>query len=85
MVSAGAAVHIGGADFFAISPLGSDQPMDAIEQRLLPHAKAALDELVWWSRATMAARPSVDRARWHGALPEAVTDAMGDGRERVSP
>lgn len=56
MVSTHAAVHIGGADFFAIFPAAGNQPIETIEQNLLPTAKTALDELVWWARATMAAR-----------------------------
>ena len=30
--------------------------MNAIEAHLIPAAAAALDELVWWARATMAAK-----------------------------
>lgn len=56
MVSTHAAVHIGGADFFAIFPAAGNQPIETIEHNLLPSAKTALDELVWWARATMAAR-----------------------------
>ena len=56
MVSTHAAVHIGGADFFTVFPGGGGQPIEAIEQNLLPAAKTAFDELVWWARATMAAR-----------------------------
>lgn len=56
MVSTHAAVHIGGGDFFTIFPMGGNQPMEAIEQNLLGHSKTALDELVWWAKATMAAK-----------------------------
>ncbi|MBY6261109.1 NADPH-dependent oxidoreductase [Azospirillum sp. 412522] len=56
MVSTHAAVHIGGSDFFTIFPAAGNQPIETIEQNLLPSAKAALDELVWWAKATMAAR-----------------------------
>ncbi|MCE4226589.1 NAD(P)H-dependent oxidoreductase [Methylobacterium sp. C25] len=56
MVSTHAAVHIGGSDFFAIFPAVGNQPIETIEQNLLPAAKTALDELVWWAKATMAAR-----------------------------
>jgi len=56
MVSTAAAVHIGGGDFFAVSPFGHDRPIEEIEANLLPCAKGAFDELVWWARATMAAR-----------------------------
>ena len=50
------AVHIGGADFFKVSPIGANAPMSDIEASLTGPAKAALDDLVWWARATMAAR-----------------------------
>ncbi|WP_333723644.1 hypothetical protein [Agrobacterium tumefaciens] len=50
------AVHISGGDFMAIMPRIGNKPMDDIEVNLLPSAKAALDELMWWTKATMAAR-----------------------------
>ena len=56
MVSTWAAVHIGGSDFYAISPLGSNKPIEEIEEHLRAGAKDALDELMWWANATMAAR-----------------------------
>jgi NAD(P)H-dependent FMN reductase len=56
MVSTHAAVHIGGGDFFTIFPAVGNQPIETIEKNLLPSATRALDELVWWTRATMAAR-----------------------------
>jgi NAD(P)H-dependent FMN reductase len=56
MVSTHAAVHIGGGDFMAVHPAFGNQPIAAIEANLLPSAKTALDELVWWAKATMAAR-----------------------------
>ena len=56
MVSTKAAVHIGGSDFMAVHPMFGAQPIEAIEDHLLPSAKAALDELVWWARATMAVK-----------------------------
>ncbi len=58
MVSTRSAVHIGGGDFVAVMPHGGDRPIEAIEANLLPSAGAALDELVWWANATMAARTS---------------------------
>lgn len=58
MVSTASAVHIGGGDFFTVSPFGQDRPIEEIEANLLPSAKSAFDELVWWARATMAARAS---------------------------
>ena len=56
MVSTWAAVHIGGSDFYAVSPLGSNKPIEEIEEHLRAGAKDALDELMWWANATMAAR-----------------------------
>lgn len=56
MVSTHAAVHLGGADFFTVFPAVGNQPMESIEKNLLPTAKTAFDELVWWAKATMAAR-----------------------------
>lgn len=56
MVSTKSAVHIGGADAMAIHPHFGGQPIETIEANLLPAATAALEELVWWARATMAAR-----------------------------
>jgi hypothetical protein len=82
MVSTKAAVHIGGPDFMAVHPAFGNQPIEAIEEHLLPSAKAALDELVWWARATMAAkdaeaggrasiRPCLTASAWGGS-PSAV-------------
>ncbi|MFZ0268888.1 NADPH-dependent FMN reductase [Caulobacter sp.] len=57
MVSTRSIVHIAGADFMAIHPgLGGKQSVEDIESHLLPSATAALDELSWWAKATMAAR-----------------------------
>ena len=56
MVSTSETVNIGGADFIAISATGGNKPVEDIEAHLLPTTKLALDELVWWSRATMTAR-----------------------------
>ena len=56
MVSTHAGVHIGGADFFSVFPMGGNKPIEDIEASLLPSAKTALDELLWWSKATMAAK-----------------------------
>ncbi|PKP69885.1 MAG: FMN reductase [Alphaproteobacteria bacterium HGW-Alphaproteobacteria-4] len=50
------AVHIGGADFMAISPMGKNAPMSEIEAHIAPSAKALLDDIVWWAKATKAAR-----------------------------
>lgn len=56
MVSTRGTVHIGGSDFMAVFPMGGNKPIEEIEAGLLPSATAALDELVWWAKATMAAR-----------------------------
>jgi NAD(P)H-dependent FMN reductase len=56
MVSTHAAVHIGGGDFMAVHPMFGNKPIEDIEANLLPSAKVALDELVWWAEATMAAK-----------------------------
>ena len=57
MVSTRSAVHIGGGDFFTVHPLGGDpKPMETIEATIGNSADAMLDELDWWTRATMAAR-----------------------------
>lgn len=56
MVSTRSAVHIGGSDFMAVFPMFGNKPIEDIEAGLLPGAKAALDDLVWWAKATMAAR-----------------------------
>lgn len=56
MVSTHAAVYIGGSDFFAVHPAFGNKPIEDIEASLLPSAKTALDELLWWAKATMAAK-----------------------------
>ena len=56
MVSTHAAVHIAGSDFMSIFPMGGNQPIETIEDGLMPQTKTALDELVWWAKATMAAK-----------------------------
>ncbi|MBY3068275.1 NAD(P)H-dependent oxidoreductase [Rhizobium laguerreae] len=56
MVSTHAAVHIGGGDFMAVAPRGGNKPIEDIEASLLPSVKMALDELVWWAKATIAAK-----------------------------
>lgn len=56
MVSTHAAIHIGGGDFMTVFPMGGNKPIEDIEDHLLPNTKTALDELVWWAKATMAAK-----------------------------
>jgi hypothetical protein len=36
--------------------MGANKPFEDIEATLLAATKSALDELVWWAHATMAAR-----------------------------
>ena len=62
MVSTRAAVHIGGSEFMTVHPLGGDpKPMSAIEDAIGGSADGMLDDLDWWTRATMAARRESQR------------------------
>jgi hypothetical protein len=36
--------------------MGANKPIEDIEAHLLASTKSALDELVWWAHATMAAK-----------------------------
>ena len=63
MVPTHAAVHIGGGDFMAVHPVFGKKPIEEIEASLLGPSKAALDELVWWAKATMAAKAADARPR----------------------
>ncbi|ATY31037.1 NADPH-dependent FMN reductase [Sphingomonas psychrotolerans] len=56
MVPTRSAVHIGGADFMTVYPMAGNRPIEEIEATLLPSATAALDDLVWWAKATIAAK-----------------------------
>jgi NAD(P)H-dependent FMN reductase len=57
MASTRAAVHIGGSEFMKVHPMGGDpKPMSAIEDAIGGSAKGLLDDLDWWTRATMAGR-----------------------------
>lgn len=57
MVPTRNAVHLGMGDFFKVHPgMGGSGNMADVEANLLPAAKASLDDLVWWARATMAAK-----------------------------
>ena len=56
MVPTRGAVHIGGSDFMTIHPMFGKKPIEEIQTSLIPSAKAALDELVWWAKATNAAK-----------------------------
>lgn len=50
------AVHLGGTEFFKVSPLGANGDMAEVDATLQPALKSMLDELLWWSQATMAQR-----------------------------
>ena len=56
MVPVRTSVNIAGPDFMAVAPAFGNQPIAAIKDHLLPAAKSMLDELVWWTKATSAAR-----------------------------
>lgn len=56
MVPTRNAVHLGGGEFFKVSPLGQNADMAEVDALLQPSLKALLDELAWWANATMAAR-----------------------------
>nr|WP_294812053.1 NAD(P)H-dependent oxidoreductase [uncultured Sphingomonas sp.] len=56
MVSTHAAVHIAGGDFMAVHPAFGNKPIEEIEANLLQSTATALDELVWWAKATMTAK-----------------------------
>lgn len=49
MVPCRNAVHIGGGDFFRVSPLGADAPMAEIEGNLKGSLDATLEELTFWA------------------------------------
>lgn len=55
-------VHILGGDFMKVHPMGGNAPISEIEEHILPGAKAMLDDLDWWTRATMAARSETAEA-----------------------
>lgn len=57
MVPVRNAVHIGGGDFWKVHPgFGGSGNLADIEATIAPSAKALLDDMVWWAKATMAAR-----------------------------
>ncbi len=50
-------VHIGGGDFFKVHPgFGGSGNLNDIAGSIEPSAKAMLDDMAWWAKATMAAR-----------------------------
>lgn len=63
MVPVRSAVHIGGSEFVRVHPgLGGKEPISAIEGAILPSANAMLDDLAWWTEATMKGR-AADKAK----------------------
>ncbi len=50
------AVHIAAGSFMQVHPMGGNAGMDTIEAAIKPAAKAMLDELEWWAKATLNAR-----------------------------
>ena len=57
MVPVRNAVHIGGGDFWKVHPgMGGSGNLGDIEAAILASAKLTLDDVVWWAKATMAAR-----------------------------
>jgi NAD(P)H-dependent FMN reductase len=57
MVSTRSAVHIAGADFMSVHPgFGGTKSIAEIEGSIGNSAKDMLDQLIWWSQATKAAR-----------------------------
>lgn len=57
MASTRSAVHIAGGDFMKVHPdFGGSGNLGDIEGSIGGSAKAMLDELIWWTKATKAAR-----------------------------
>jgi NAD(P)H-dependent FMN reductase len=57
MVPTRSNVRIGGSDFFRVHPgMGGSGNLGDIEAVIAPSATAMLDDVVWWAKATMAAK-----------------------------
>lgn len=56
MVPCRNAVHIGGGDFFKVSPLGQDAPISEIEDNLKNALDGTLEELAFYAKTLKAAR-----------------------------
>jgi NAD(P)H-dependent FMN reductase len=57
MASVRSSVNIGGSDFFAVHPLGGqNKSITEIEGNLTAGATDMLNQIVWWGKATKAAR-----------------------------
>lgn len=50
------AVHIAGADFFSVSPMGDNNDMSTLAEKLSGSANDMLDQLAWWANALKTAR-----------------------------
>ncbi|MBA3910262.1 MAG: FMN reductase [Rhodobacter sp.] len=63
MVPVRNSVHIGGSDFFRVNPgFGGSGNLADIEATITGSAKAMLDDVVWWAKATMDARTQLAAA-----------------------
>lgn len=62
MVPLRQAIHIGGADFFKVHPLGANAPISEIEGNLENALKGTLQELSWWARVLKPAREELKEA-----------------------
>lgn len=56
MVPVRNAVHIAAASFTKVHPMGENKEMSTIEDAIGASAEALFDDMVWWAKATMAAR-----------------------------
>jgi NAD(P)H-dependent FMN reductase len=56
MVSTRNSVHISGGEFVKVHPGMGKQPFDSIIDVIKPSALLMLKDLVWWGKATKAAR-----------------------------
>lgn len=54
-------VHIGGSDFFKVSPLGANEPIESIEGVIGQSTTAMLDDLSWWAKVLKPAREELAR------------------------
>ena len=54
MVPVRSAAHIGGSEY--VATVHKRQPISTIEQAILPSTNEMLDQLIWWGKATKAAR-----------------------------
>ena len=56
MVPTRNAVHLGGGEFFKVSPIGQNAEMAEVDATLQPSLQAMFEELAWWANATKTAR-----------------------------